>query len=252
MPIRMEQDPERRQPRRNNDPRQRGSRGGGGLTSLLPFLLTFLFKKPKLLIPVLIIGAIWYFFFGGSAMMSGGEGGNAVSGFESEQFSFGAELSEEEYDKADVFEPLSTSYGSNTNQIPAAASLIRYAPKRMHQGQQGSCVGWASSYAARTILQSRATGQKPDNVAFSPSYLYNQIALRGCQGAYLNNAMETLQKHGNLPFSQFAYDERSCNRTPNQAQANAAAQFRIKGYNRLSNGASDYGVDLNGIRQHIS
>lgn len=253
MPIRMEQDPERRQPRRNVDPRRQNSGGGGGLGSLLPFLLTFLFKKPKLLIPVLILGAIWYFFLGGSNMFSAEGGGGAVSNFENEQFTFGADLNEEEYYKADVFEPLSTTYGSNTNGIPASVSLLRYAPKRLHQGQQGSCVGWASSYAARTILESRATGQKPDNVAFSPSYLYNQIALRGCQGAYLNNAMETLHKHGNLQFSKFGYDERSCSRGPTQAQAVEAAQYRIKGYNRLSNNrASNSGVDLNGVRQHIA
>lgn len=251
MPIRMEQDPERQQPQRNN-PRKQNS-GGGGLGSLLPFLLTFLFKKPKLLIPVLIIGAIWFFFLGGSNMFNGEEGSGGFSNDNSaEQFTFGAELSEEEYDKAEVFEPLSTTYGSSSNNIPSSVSLLQYAPKRMHQGQQGSCVGWASSYAARTILQSRATGQKPDNVAFSPSYLYNQIALRGCQGAYMNNAMETLHKHGNLPFSKFGYDERSCSRTPTQAQAVEASQFRIKGYNRLSNGANEYGVDLNGVRQHLA
>jgi hypothetical protein len=252
MPIRMEQDPERREPRRNNNPRQQNTGSGGGLGRLLPFLLAFLFKKPKLLIPLLILGAIWYFFMGGNNLFSGGEAGGAVSNFDTEQFTFGAELSEEEYDKAEVFEPLSTSYGSNTNRIPSSVSLLQYAPKRMHQGQQGSCVGWASGYAARTILQSRATGQKPDNVAFCPSYLYNQIALQGCQGAYMNNAMETLLKHGALLFSQFGYDERSCNRTPSRAQATEAAQYRIKGYNRLSNGANDYGVDLNGIRQHLA
>ena len=127
-------------------------------------------------------------------------------------FSFGAELNEEEYDKAEVFEPLAATYGSNT--MPSSISLLKYAPKRMHQGRQGSCVGWASSYAARTILQARATNQSPDRVAFSPSYLYNQIALPRCQGAYMRDAMETLRQGGVLPYSQFGYDERSCGDTP--------------------------------------
>lgn len=255
MPIRMEQDPEQ-QPRRNDNQNQRRTTGGGGigggLGKLLPFILMFLFKKPKLLMLVLAGGAIWYFFLGGSNMLSGG---GAMSGGQEEgqgQFSFGAALSEEEYDKADVFEPLSTTYGGMENQLPSSVSLLKYAPKRMHQGQQGSCVGWASSYAARTILQARATGADPNSVAFSPSYLYNQIALRGCQGAYMNNAMTTLHEHGSLLFSKFGYDDRYCDRMPDRSMANEAAQFRIKGYNRLSEGANRYGVDLNGVKQHIA
>jgi hypothetical protein len=68
----------------------------------------------------------------------------------------------------------------------------------------------------------------------------------------MNNAMETLLRHGDLPFSQFDYNEQSCSRLPNQNQANQAAQFRIKGYNRLSQGGSDYGVDLDGVKQHLA
>ena len=248
----MEQDPER--PRRDESKNRRPNTGGGGfggLGQLLPFVFMFLFKKPKLLLIVLAIGAVWYFFLGGSEMFSGQmAAGEEESG--PGQFSFGAVLSEEEYDKAEVFAPLAASYGGAENQLPASVSLLKYAPKRMHQGQQGSCVGWASSYAARTILQARATGTDPNSVAFSPSYLYNQIALSGCQGAYMNNAMETLHEQGVLPFSKFGYDDSSCSRQPNQTQATEAAQFRIKGYNRLSEGADRYGVDLMGVKQHIA
>jgi len=253
MPIRMEQDPE--QPRRENSGNQnRGSSGGGGMGGLLQFLplvLGFLFKKPKLLLVVLAGLAIWYFMSGGCGDLSG-SGDLSGGGDEQEQFTFGAVLSEAEYDKADVFEPLSTSYGGAENQLPSSISLLKYAPKRMHQGNQGSCVGWASSYAARTILQARATGVDPNNVVFSPSYLYNQIALDGCNGAYMNNAMETLLKHGDLPFSKFGYDDSDCSRQPTQSQATEAAQFRTKGYNRLSQGGNDYGLDMNGIKQHLA
>jgi hypothetical protein len=220
------------------------------LGKLLPFLLLFIFKKPKLLIPLLLIGAVWYFFLGGSEMLSGGGEGQYDSS--ASEFSFGAALDEQRYDKAEVFAALSSTYGSSENQMPAAISLLQYAPKRLHQGRQGSCVGWASSYAARTILQSRMTGQAPDNVAFSPSFLYNQIALEGCQGAYMPDAMETLRRYGDLPFSKFQYDERSCSRTPSDAHMTEAEQFRIKGYNRLSQGAEQYGVDIDGVRQHIA
>ena len=255
MPIRMEQDPERRQPRRNNDPRSnRGGGGFGGLGQMLPLLLPMLFKNKKLLLIVILAAAFWFFFMGGSESLLGPSagGGGAGGGDHVEQFTFGAALSEEEYYKADVYEPLSTTTAFGNQPLPAQVSLLKYAPKRMHQGRQGSCVGWASSYAARTILQSRATGQNPNNVAFSPSFLYNHIALDGCQGAYMNNAMEFLNKNGDLPFTEFGYDERSCNRTASGSQQTAAAQYRIKGYNRLSFGPRDFGVDMDGLRQHIA
>ncbi|MCU0345797.1 MAG: C39 family peptidase [Saprospiraceae bacterium] len=255
MPIRMEQDPE--QPRRNeNQGQPRNTGGGGGLGGLLqfaPLLLGFLFKKPKLLLLVLAGVAVWYVMSGGCGDMSGsGDLSDGGGGDETSQFTFGATLSEAEYDKAEVFEPLATSYGGAENQLPASASLLKYAPKRMHQGNQGSCVGWASSYAARTILQARAAGTDPNSVAFSPSYLYNQIALDGCEGAYMQNAMATLHQHGSLPFSKFGYDDSDCSRQPNQSMATEASQFRIKGYNRLSQGGDNYGLDMQGVKQHIA
>ncbi|MBI5916504.1 MAG: peptidase C1 [Bacteroidetes bacterium] len=253
MPIRMEEDPEA--PRRGNNSGQGRNTGGGGLGGILqfaPLLLGFLFKKPKLLLLVLAVAAIWYFFGGGCGSSSGDGDLSGVGDTETGQFSFGATLSEAEYDKADVFEPLATSYGGAENQLPASISLLKYAPQRMHQGNQGSCVGWASSYGARTILQVRATGADPNNVTFSPAYLYNQIALDGCEGAYMNNAMETLLQHGDLPFSKFDYDDSSCDRQPTQSQATEAAQFRIKGYNRLSQGGEDYSLDLQGVKQHLA
>lgn len=251
MPIRMEQDPEN-QPRKNRSRRPAG--GSGGMKSLgkfLPVILMFLLKKPKVLVLLLLGGAVWYYFLGGNEALTGIRSpeneNNARDGF-----SFGASLDREEYGKAEVFEPLSAAYGGDENKLPPAISLLPYAPRRMHQGQQGSCVGWASSYAAHTILQARATGAEPNSIAFSPSYLYNQIALEGCQGAYMNNAMETLYGHGDLPFSQFDYDDRYCDRLPDPVQAGEAANFRIKGYNRLSEGADRYAVDLNGVKQHLA
>ena len=244
MPIRMEQDdPNSGRRRPSNDPRRNQS--GGGLMKLLPFLLMFLVKRPKLIIPILIIGAIFYFFFGGSELFMAQD-----QPAENSDFFFGATLDEAKYDQAMVFEPL--AYSSSQNYLPASVSLEKYAPNREHQGQQGSCVGWASSYAARTILQARATGGDPNQMRFSPSYLYNQIALRGCQGAYMLDAMETMKRGGVLPLTQYPYSDRSCSEQPNSNEQRAAQQYRIKGYNRLTLGGNNYKPDIMGIKQHIA
>ncbi len=242
MPIRIEPDDPQGGGRRRQDNNTGGGGGLGPLLKFLPFILLFVFKRPKLLIPLLIIGGAWYFFFGGQEMLSdGGSGGG--------EFTLGASLSQERYDKAEVFEPL--AYGS-FNQLPSRVSLEQYAPTRRHQGQQGSCVGWASAYAARTILQAKATGQNPNSVAFSPAYLYNQIALDDCQGAYMIEAMKTMQEGGVLPFSQFSYDDRSCSKAPDMNQRRSAQQYKIKGFNRLSEGGNAYGPDIQGIRQNLA
>lgn len=245
MPIRMEQDPDQGGSRRPQDNSGGGGTGRNPLLQLLPLILLFVFKKPKLLIPILIIGALWYFFFGGKEMLGGG-------GLTQNQdaFSLGATLDQAHFDKAEVFEPL--AYGYSGNGLPPSASLKKYCPTPLHQGRQGSCVGWASAYAARTILNARATGADPNKTPFSPAYLYNQIALEGCNGAYMIEAMKTMQDRGGVPLQQFGYDDRTCANYPSDRAIQVGQQYKIKGFNRLTLGAENYTPDIEGIKQNLA
>ncbi len=236
----MEQDPVQQPNRGQRGGGQGGGSGAGMLLKILPFIVMFVAKRPKLLIPLLLIAGVWYFFLGGQEMLGGG----GIS-----DFAFGAMLKEEEYYKADVFEPLALG---QFNSLPASVSLAKYAPRRMQQGRQGSCVGWASAYGARTILQAQATGQNPNEIAFSPAYLYNQIALEGCQGAYMQDAMRAMLENGAVPFRQFPYDERSCAAVPRSTELQTGRQYRIRGYNRLTYGERDFRPDIQGIKQHLA
>jgi len=248
MPIRMVDDPN--QENQNNDPRRnRPDNGGGGKNPLiyfLPKILGAIFKYPKLAIPAILIGGVFFFFKGGCNL------GNLVPSSENGQdiFSTGAEMKQDVYDKAEVFETL---YADNTkNPLPETVSLLEYCPTRGNQGQQGSCVAWSSAYAARTILQARATGQNPDNVKFSPSYLYNQIKMDGCQGSYINLAMETMQKNGGLPFDEFPYTDEDCNKKPSSYQLKKAQEFNIRGAQRLSIDGDNYKINLLAIKQNLA
>lgn len=245
MPIRMERD----SPQGGNNRHAQG-RGKNALARWLPLILLFVFRKPRLLIPILLIGAVWFFFFGGQDMLLGPapteQNEDLVNTFE-----MGATLSQERFDSAKVFEPLSYGFGQGAG-LPARVSLEDFAPQAAHQGKQGSCVGWASAYAAHTILQARATGQRPDQIAFSPAYLYNQIHLENCQGAYMLDAMKAMQTTGALPFRQFSYDEGSCANYPTRAQLAQGQQYRVHGYNRLTLGANNYQPDLLAIKQHLA
>jgi len=237
MPIRMVKDDE--QPERNEGGNKGGSSSGLG-KGILGAVLGLAFKNPKLLIPIILLAGAAYFFLGK----------DKITTVANQLLSMGCEMKTSVYDKAEVFEPLSPAapgYG-----LPERVSLEQYCPKRLNQGQQGSCVGWSSSYAARTILQSIATGKNPNEVKFSPSSLYNQISLPGCQGAYIQNAMQVMQQKGVLPYSQFAYNENDCDKLPAKEQLDLMSQYKTKGFNRLTASGENYSVDLEAIKQNLA
>jgi hypothetical protein len=248
MAIHMEKDPNKGQGGNENKRREGGGGGGlGGLTKFLPAILFFLFKKPKLAIGILLVAAVFYFMSGGDLSSLIGDGGGGES--QNSPLFMGADLDAAEYEKAMIYEPLAAG---NNNQLPTKVSLLQYAPTRLNQGRQGSCVGWSSAYAARTILHAKATGQSPNSATFSPSYLYNQIALTGCQGAYINEAMKSMRSEGGLPFQEFKYDEGSCNREPNSSEISKGRTFRIKGYDRLSQNSNRSAVNSLAVKQNLA
>jgi hypothetical protein len=118
--------------------------------------------------------------------------------------------------------------------LPSKASLKSFAPQPGDQGQQGSCVGWATAYAARTILAS-SNGEVPERKAsFSPAYVYNQIHVGGCNdGSLLSDALRLLAGDGAATLADFPYDEHNCTRLPNTSQMQRARTFRIGEWRRL-------------------
>lgn len=255
MPIRIVKD-KNKQPSNNTPNRPTNNSGGGGMGNLIafaPLLIGFFKKKPKLLIIVLIIGALLYFSGGLDGFLGGGEAQNEVvvapDMNSNSGYGLGNEYDEEKYVNTEIFASLADN---KKNPMPNKVSLLEYAPKRLNQGSQGSCVGWASSYAARTILESRATGKNPNQIPFSPSFLYNQIALPNCQGTYISEAMKNMSRVGGLPYSQFPYNERSCSKKPDSYQKTEASRYRIKGYNRLTKNGNKHKTDILAIKQNLA
>src|SRR5579871_3475256 len=245
MPIRMEDDP--------IDPQDSGDQGGGGgggfgggggggLFALLPLLLGLFRGRGLILLLVIVVGG--YFFLG--------RGGCNIGSIQNaaQQLATGGILDPRQFDKAKIYESLSDD--DSKNPLPESANLQKYAPTVGDQGHQGSCVAWSSAYGARTILEAARTGQDPNSLKFSPSFLYNQIGLDGCEGSYVERAMEFMTKRGSISYDKFPYDDQDCAKQPSQQLLNDAEQFKMRGANRLTVGDRTDQIDLRAIKENLS
>jgi hypothetical protein len=252
MAIRMVEDNDPSEDYNNDNDRGGGGRGGGGgnlpgggLMGLLPMLLGLMKGKGGIVL-LLALGACAYFLF-----FNKGCGGlqnqaqELVKKFSGSGYSF----DRDKLMNTDIYEPLDET--NSANAIRESVDLSNFAPSIGDQQQQGSCVAWSSAYAARTIMEASSQGVNPNQVRFSPSFLYNNIGLEGCQGSYIENAMQFMQKNGNVPLSQFDYDPNDCSREPSSGLYQQAQQYRIRGYHRLTNGNTDQ-ISIRAIKEHLN
>ena len=249
MPIRMTDDPAESDDGgggfQGGDPGGRGGGGGGGgLFGLLPLIFS-LVRGPKSLLLIILLGIGAYFFLG-----RGGGCNSAAIVQQAQQLATGGILDPRQFDKAKVYEALSDDDGKNP--LPESANLQKFAPTVGDQGKQGSCVAWSSAYGARTILESSRTGADPNGLKFSPAFLYNQIGLDGCEGSYINRAMDFMSQKGSVPYESFPYSDQDCKRQPDQQLLDQARQFKMRGANRLTVGDRTDKIDLRAIKENLS
>lgn len=257
MAIRMTDDPENRDDYneqsdnsggggRGNFPG--GGGGGGGLLSFLPLLLgLFRGGKSGLLVLALVGGLAYFFLFRQGGCMGAAGGDNPITNLFSQS---GYNYNPDEFKKASVYEGLTDD--NTKNPLPEAVSLAAFAPQRLNQGEQGSCVAWSSAYAARTILEAASTRQDPEALKFSPAFLYNYIGLDGCQGSYLQRAMEFMSQRGSVPFNDFPYDPADCSRQANSSLIQKAQNYKIHGFTRLTEGDELSAFNIRAIKEHLA
>jgi hypothetical protein len=248
MPIRMTDDPIESDDSgggfEGGGNRGGGGSGGGGIFGLLP-LIFGLIRGPKSLLLIVALGIAGYF------LMGRGGGCNVASVSQQvQQLATGGILDPRVFDKSKVYESLSDD--DNKNPLPESANLQKYAPAVGDQGKQGSCVAWSSAYGARTILESARTGEDPNTLKFSPAFLYNQIGLDGCDGSYINRAMDYMSQRGSVPYDAFPYNDQDCKRQPDQQLMNQANLHRMRGSNRLTVGDRTDQIDLRAIKENLS
>ncbi len=238
----------------------------GGLLSFLPIVIGLFRKRGSSSSPdsggsqpkrgcglksILFIGLavflIWKFLPAGCNplnSLTGGGGSNKT--FTESGYSF----NENETRKAQVYEGLEDD--NIKNPLPEMISLAAYAPSRQNQGKQGSCVAWSSAYAARTILEAASTKQDPNTIAYSPAFMYNNIALEDCQGSYIQRAMEFMQTKGAVRYQDFKYDENDCSRQASGALVQQGQQNKIHGFHRLTETDEVNGINIRAVKEHLA
>jgi C1A family cysteine protease len=257
MPIRMEEDnpgSDRQEDRGGNGPSSSGGLGGslaGGLGGIVKMLLPMIIAKPKIMIILLIVGAIGFFAFKSCGTSGSADNGGSTDPISkiSSLFNRGTKFDEKKYNETEIYEALADN---KKNPLPEMVSLERFCPKRMNQGAQGSCVAWSSAYAARTILEASRTGKDPNTVRFSPSFLYNQIALEGCQGSYIKLAMEHMKDKGLVPFEKMSYNDQECSKQPQADLKTLGENYKTSGFQRLTDESKGKMYDVVAIKQNLA
>lgn len=156
-----------------------------------------------------------------------GVGFAAVAGWLFVAAPAGAQAEEDAYDPDDVvyatgavFETEEELAGKPRTPIfraflPPEADLRTRLPTPGEQGEQGSCVGWAVGYAARSYYVSLLEGRRLDAATIpSPAYIYDAIRApgAGCEtGSEISDALDLL-KDGAVAFTDYPYDEHLCRR----------------------------------------
>ncbi|MDO1513061.1 C1 family peptidase [Maribacter confluentis] len=129
----------------------------------------------------------------------------------------------------------------------ANASLKQFVPQIKNQSTYSTCVGWASAYYGRTILESRLRNET-DSIqinqhTFSPVFTYLNSNVENdynCSGgAFIGKAMETMVEKG-VPF--FKDFDVMCETTISDELLKKAQANKIKDFTRLF-GAEDEDVD---------
>ncbi|MDR0290554.1 MAG: C1 family peptidase [Treponema sp.] len=119
---------------------------------------------------------------------------------QTDHFPRGAIFDPEAYSRLPRKAPLATRAYEG---LPRSVSLKPYTPLPGDQANYGTCVAWASAYAARTISESIALGRKSQTETmqnvFSPVYIYRNIQPNDRElqrGAQIHWALDLMRDSG--------------------------------------------------------
>ncbi len=121
--------------------------------------------------------------------------------------------------------------------LPKAYSLKKYCPTPKSQAQYGTCTGWATGYASRTICEAIANGwtdkKKINDEAFSALFVYKNIEAKPTkckEGTCISSALNFMMNTGAVKYKSFNV---LCADYVPSALYTEAANFKIDNYTKL-------------------
>ena len=120
--------------------------------------------------------------------------------------------------------------------LPTAVDLSKDFPQPGDQGQQGSCVGWATAYALKTYQErvEISWSLEPAAHRFSPAYVYNQINGGADNGSLISDALDLVVNQGVATLASTPYDDQDFLTQPDSAARQEAAQYKGKSWKTIN------------------
>jgi hypothetical protein len=136
--------------------------------------------------------------------------------------------------------PAFTPFGGGD--MPSHVDLSPLLPPPGNQGQQSSCVAWATAYALRSYeahVRDRAPLVHADGSidslrVFSPAFVYNQINNGRDAGSAFPDALDLLKAKGAAPLGLMPYSQNDFTSLPNSDATNAASRYRIAFWRQIN------------------
>ncbi len=121
---------------------------------------------------------------------------------------------------------------------PYGVDLSDEFPKPGWQGQQASCVAWATTYASSSYFHGERIGRQPRQPAelMSPGFLYTSLRPAGAscnRPLLLKDALVFLRDRGAVSYADFATDVDRCDAGLPAGLTDKARGFRLRGFRRI-------------------
>jgi C1A family cysteine protease len=168
------------------------------------------------------------------------------------EFSTGLVFDDSAYDEVALKTPLTRG---DYSALSSSYSLKMYCPSIGNQGNYGTCVGWSSGYAARTILWAKQNGinskREINEHAFSPYFVYRSISADyNCQdGTQIPDALNILKNKGNVLHQNFVSP---CPSSIPSRLFDEAKNNTIENYTRVFTLYDDEDYKIKSIKKSIS
>lgn len=119
--------------------------------------------------------------------------------------------------------------------LPRAIDLSGNFPTPGNQGQQGSCVAWATAYALKSYQEKiEEQWDFSESTTFSPAWVYNQINGGQDGGSMISDAMQLLVTKGAASWQSMPYNDQDYLTQPSAAAISEAAAYKAVEFRAIS------------------